>query len=151
MTSGYYTDDVALVTPFAEKMVGPSFVSGTTTFYEEMVYLSIESVWAADACEGCIGTGHNIKLVSLPTSGVCSICADGAAYPYHFGDLDVLLPASAWNCMAYCAGLAEQVGTSGLPSEEDTGPGSPDYLENGTFYVNDQQVIHLRAASVAQW
>ncbi|KAK0320931.1 hypothetical protein LTR82_008250 [Friedmanniomyces endolithicus] len=138
-----------------------SVVSNGATFYDNMMYLSFESIWAVNSCGSTIGTPRTGSLIGMPSSDVYSVCtqqAGSVAFPYNVQDLSGYVPQSAWNCQPYCemvwSGIA--VG-SGAPSEALPGDTPADldaymqYASPGNFYVNDKQVFSTSGGYCAEY
>jgi hypothetical protein len=83
---------------------GPYIVSGSSTYYENRAYLSLDLAYASDLCDyvGARHSGHlftmaSSEIYSIPGQKVrqASICAD-AGIPFNFADLLPNVPQSAW-------------------------------------------------------
>ena len=124
---------------------GAHIVSAGTTFFESMVYLSIQSAWAVNDCGTTIGSGHTGGLISLHSSELYSMCLsevqastnggvrsiNWGAYPYHIEDLSGYVPASAWNCLPYCSfDFKGEIIANGKHKSTST-----------AFYLNNQSVV----------
>ncbi|KAK4498576.1 hypothetical protein PRZ48_011234 [Zasmidium cellare] len=93
---------------------GPYFVSAGNTYYQNRVYVSLDSAYASNSC-GPVGGTHSASVFTLATSQVYSVpfnfsnCAMVGAQ-FDFANLNPEVPFAAW----------EEAGAiSGCPSSDD--------------------------------
>ncbi|KAL9079903.1 MAG: hypothetical protein Q9157_001242 [Trypethelium eluteriae] len=93
---------------------GPSTVSNGYTFYLNSVYISIQEVYAQDACGTPIGSSYPGHILTLASSDVSSARygtvdsnallahIDYLAYPFNYADLNYPIPWSAYSGQSSC-------------------------------------------------
>lgn len=113
-------------------MTGSYIVTDGKTFYQNRVYISVETAYATDSC-GVVGSTHTGQMITLESSDVYSMCQAvfpfNSATQFNFPDLNSPVPYQAYNCMADCG----YYGTVGLL-------GAGDYV-NGVYYEDPCDVV----------